>query len=75
MSEEKTDTERILAALMLIEHPCNRSELAGVAEMTIRQISEPLQDLVRRGRVRRLKDGRYTLRARSLRRTIQRCIM
>ncbi len=61
------DMERvIIEALREIGEPCRRSELAGVAQMTIRKLSIPLEALVERGLVRRLKDGRYTLRRRTL---------
>ena len=57
---ERTQTI-ILDALHQIGRPCRRSELAGVAEMTIKKMSRPLTILLERGEVVRADDGRYCL--------------
>lgn len=54
-------TQTILDALEQIGQPCRRSELAGAAELTIKQLSAPLEELVDNGQVLRLQDGRYVL--------------
>ena len=58
-----TTTQTILDALYEIGQPCRRSELAGVADLTIKKIAGPLEELVACGLVARLEDGRYTLGA------------
>lgn len=50
----------ILDALQSGEQPCTRSELAGRAQLTIRQLSMELEYLVELGAVYRSEEGAST---------------
>jgi DNA-binding transcriptional ArsR family regulator len=54
-------TDILLRALHQADSPCTRSELAGYAQLTIRQLSHELERLVQLGVVERVEDGVTTL--------------